>query len=463
MSDYLNSSDTIVALSTPLGNGAIAVIRIGGPATLEIINPLLKHPLRHEDARRAVFNEIRTTDQQTIDQVITTWFRAPASYTGNDLLEISCHCNPLIIDSIINLAIEHGARVAAPGEFTFRAFLNGKLNLAQAEAVSDLINARSRQSLTQSMRHLEGRLSERIHAIQERILNYLSLLEISLDFSEEEIELIPMPELIAKIESTIEEIRQFLRTYDYGRLLQEGIKMLILGKPNVGKSSLLNALLQRDRAIVSDIPGTTRDYIEANLELDGLAVQAVDTAGIRDTEDAVEAIGVERALEQLKTADIALCVFDGSTAPDSDDEVLINLITEHATELPFILIANKSDLPTNGQLTDRLSGLSSLLLSISAVTGDGIDALKQAIKSSLISDESLEAEEVVITSARHKAALDKTIESLVHSIESIKVGASEEIIAVDMRLALDHIGEITGETSSEDVLNHIFSSFCIGK
>ncbi|MGH1366384.1 MAG: tRNA uridine-5-carboxymethylaminomethyl(34) synthesis GTPase MnmE [Calditrichia bacterium] len=463
MSDYLNNGDTIIALSTPLGNGAIAVIRIGGPDALAVFNPFLKQPIREEDARKAIFNEIVTQDKTTIDQVITTWFRAPASYTGEDLLEISCHCNPLIIDSIIDLAISNGARVAAPGEFTFRAFLNGKLNLAQAEAVSDLINSRSRQSLTQSMRHLEGRLSERISTIRERILNLLSLLEVSLDFSEDEIELIPMPELINRIETTIAEIQQFLRTYDYGRLLQEGIKLLILGKPNVGKSSLLNALLQRDRAIVSDIPGTTRDYIEANLELDGLAVQAVDTAGIRDTEDTVEAIGVERALNQLQTADIALCVFDGNAPLSSDDTVLIDLISEHQKDVSFILIANKSDLLQNEQTIQTLEALTSPLCSLSAVTSSGIDTLKQDIKRSLISDVSLESEEVVITSARHKAALDKTIESLVHSVQSIQAGASEEIIAIDMRLALDHIGEITGETSSEDVLNHIFSSFCIGK
>lgn len=463
MSDYLNNDDTIIALSTPLGNGAIAVIRIGGPQALSVFNPFLKHAIREEDARKAIFNEITAQDQATIDQVITTWFRAPASYTGEDLLEISCHCNPLIIDSIIDLAISNGARVAAPGEFTFRAFLNGKLNLAQAEAVSDLINSRSRQSLTQSIRHLEGRLSERISTIRERILNLLSLLEVSLDFSEDEIELIPIPELTARIETTISEIRQFLRTYDYGRLLQEGIKMLILGKPNVGKSSLLNALLQRDRAIVSDRPGTTRDYIEAHLELDGLAVQAVDTAGIRDTEDTVEAIGVERALSQLQTADIALCVFDSNSPLSSDDTVLLNLIAEHQNDVSFILVANKSDLPQNEETMNTLAALTSPLCSLSAVTSSGIDQLKQDIKRSLISDVSLESEEVVITNARHKAALDKTIKSLVHSVQSIQAGASEEIIAVDMRLALDHIGEITGETSSEDVLNHIFSSFCIGK
>lgn len=461
---YLPEEDIIVALSSPLGNGAIAVIRISGRACLTLINPLLRKPLDAADARRARFNEFCAPESDVvIDQVVTIYFKAPASYTGEDLIEINCHCNPLIIERIIGEIVHRGARVAEPGEFTFRAFMNGKMDLSQAEAVAGIINARSRQSLTQSLRHLEGRLSERIFAIREQILGFLALIEISLDFSEEEIEVLPLEELKIRITETIGQIERLLHTYDYGRLLQEGIKLLILGKPNVGKSSLLNALLQRDRAIVSEIPGTTRDYIEASLELDGLAVQAVDTAGIRHTEDQVEAIGVARALKQLETADVALAVFESQRELEADDQALLEIVEKHGAEVHFVLVQNKADLGQNAPAAEALRDLRLPLVAISAKTGAGIDRLKQAIKGEVFRDSSIESEEVVVTSARHKRALEGTIAALQNAREAVDLRAGEEIIAVDVRLALDSLGEITGETTSEDVLNHIFANFCIGK
>ncbi len=461
---YGSRDDTIVALSSPLGSGAIAVIRLSGAEALEIIRPLLKRPLTPADARRAAFNEIRSPESGgTVDQVVTTFFKGPHSYTGEDVIEISCHCNPLIINRIIGEIVHQGARIAEPGEFTLRAFLNGKMDLAQAEAVAEIINARTRQSVTQSLRHLEGRFSEKIHEIRTDILNHLALLEINLDFSDEEIEVLPIAEMAEKMTAVVERIRRFLSSYDYGRLLQEGIKMLILGKPNAGKSSLLNALLQRERAIVSEIPGTTRDYIEAGLEIDGLAVQAVDTAGIRQTSDRIEAIGVQRALEHIQSADIALCIFEGHRPLETDDAVLIDLIREHREEIRFVLVLNKSDLGLATETADALRALNLPLVTISARENRGLDVLKSTIKAQLIQDQSLESEEIVITSARHKQALEKTIEALQNAIAAMRMSATEEIIAVDIRLALDHLGEITGETTSEDVLNHIFAHFCIGK
>lgn len=461
---YLPEDNTIVALSSPLGNGAIAVIRVSGNECLEVMNPLLKRKTSAEDARKAIFNEI--IDPETggsIDQVVTTYFVSPHSYSGEDVMEISCHCNTLIINKIIEKCVQQGARIAEPGEFTFRAFMNGKLDLSQAEAVAEIINARSRQSLSQSIRHLEGRLSERIHGIKDDILSNLALLEINLDFSDEEIDVMPLQEMLEKLESVSAQITSLLRTYDYGRLLQEGIKLIILGKPNVGKSSLLNSLLERDRAIVSEIPGTTRDYIEANLEIGGLAVQAVDTAGIRQTEDTVEAIGVERALEQIQTADIALCVFEGHTEIDSDDQALIDIIDKHRNDVNFVTVLNKMDLNISRETERLLKDSGVPTARISAKDGNGIAALKDLIKTSLLADEGMESEEIVVTSARHKAALEKTITALHNAAEAIKLSATEEIIAVDIRLALDHLGEITGETTSEDVINHIFANFCIGK
>lgn len=461
---FLSDDDTIVALSTPLGKGAIAIVRVSGKKSLEVVNPLLKRTISFSEPRVAHFNEIHHLQTHaTIDQVVTTYFRAPHSYTGEDVVEISCHCNPLIINSIIQNIVESGARIAEPGEFTFRGFMKGKMDLSQAEAVAEVINSRSRQSLTQAIRHLEGKLSEKIMEIRKRILDDLSLLEINLDFSEEDIEALPLDELGKKTEETIGQIESLLRTYDYGKLLQEGIKLLILGKPNVGKSSLLNTLLRKERAIVSDIPGTTRDYIEASMEIEGIALQAVDTAGIRKTDDPVEMAGIRRALEHLETADITLCVFEAHRPLDEDDRVLMEAVEQHRKEVKFVLVENKTDLGTNPQTTAELSRLNLPTIPISATLGAGIDELKTAIKEQLISDRSMETEEVVVTSIRHKEALENTVRSLQNALEAIKANATEEIIAVDFRLALDHLGKITGETTPEDVLNHIFANFCIGK
>jgi len=460
---YIRQDDTIIALSTPLGNGAIAVIRISGEEALSILNPLLKRTIRSTDARKALFNEFISSSQSVVDQIVTTFFKSPASYTGEDVVEISCHCNPLIINRIIDEIIRNDARVAEPGEFTLRAFLNGKMDLSQAEAVAEIINARTRQSLTQSLRHLEGRFSEIIAKIHRQILNNLALLEINLDFSDEEIEVLPVREMAEKMTGVIERIQGLLKTYDYGRLLQEGVKMLILGKPNVGKSSLLNVLLARDRAIVSEIPGTTRDYIEATMEIDGLAVQAVDTAGIRQTEDTVEAIGVQLALAQIESSDIALCLFDAHRPLDDDDHALIKIIQDRLQDTLFVLILNKSDLKRNAKTETAIKSLNLPTVRVSAKTQTNIQSLKRTIKKQLIHDQSMETEEIVVTSARHKQALENTVRSLQNAIAAMEMNASEEIIAVDIRLALDHLGEITGETTSEDVLNHIFANFCIGK
>lgn len=459
---FLPEDDTIVALSTPLGSGAIAVIRLSGPDSRPLVNRFLSRFLDGDAPRHALFAEFRAGDSR-IDEVVATWFQGPRSYTGQDMVEITCHCNGLIIDRIIGELAGSGARLAEPGEFTLRAFLNGKMDLSQAEAVAEVIHARTRQSLNQSLRHLEGRLSDRIGAVKDQVLGYLSLLEINLDFSEDEIEVLPMAELDARIAATIADLASLLHTYDYGRFLQEGIKLLLLGKPNVGKSSLLNALLERERAIVSDIPGTTRDYIEAHLEIEGLAVQAVDTAGIRRTEDRVEAIGVERTLAQLESADIALALFEGHQELDDDDAVLQQIIEKHGERVVMVIVLNKADLAIAPATRSRLSELDRPVVAVSAVTGEGLPELRRVIRGQLLGDSSLDAEEVVVTSARHQRALQETITALQRSREAIQLAASDEIVAVDIRLALDHLGQITGETTSEDVLNHIFSSFCIGK
>ena len=463
--DRAIQEDTIVALSTPLGRGAIAVVRLSGPRSKDIVGRMIGKTLDQRLERRALFARIRNGDHggELVDEVVVTYYRRPRSYTGEDMVEISCHCNPLIIDRIIELAVSHGARMARPGEFTLRAFLNQKLDLSQAEAVAEVIHARTRQSLNQSLRHLTGKLSERIHEIRDEVLGYLALLEINLDFSDEDIEAVSYEVLHKQVEATQSHLEQLLRTYPYGRLLQEGIKLLLLGKPNVGKSSLLNALLGQKRAIVSDVPGTTRDYIEAGLELDGLYVQAVDTAGIRRTGDAVEAIGVQRSLEQLEQADVALVLFSSPEPPDADDEALLDLVRRHRERVRFVLVANKIDLGCEPALLFRLQSTGLPVVQVSALQEQGIDQLRAVTRQQVVDESALESEEVVVTSARHRDALRRAAQALDSALQAIERQDPEEIVAVDLRYALDALGEITGETTTEDVLNHIFAHFCIGK
>ena len=456
--------DTIVALATPLGRGAIAVVRLSGPQSLTIVNRMLVRKLGCKDVRRAVFSDLVAADSgELIDQVVVTYFQGPASYTGEDVVEISCHCNPLIIDQIISQAVQHGARVAEPGEFTFRAFLNHKLDLSQAEAVAEVIDARTSQSLKQSLHHLEGRLSEKIVVIKDELLDCLSRLEISLDFSEEDLEIIPTEQLRSRLTGVVNRIKAFLKTYAYGRLLENGARLLIVGKPNVGKSSLLNLLLGKERAIVSELPGTTRDYIEAGLELDGIFIQAVDTAGVRQTQDWVESIGIQRTLELLKTADVALAMFEGHRVLDGDDREMLRIIRAHREETPFVLVVNKADLGVRKEVLAALRALKLPLVIFSVKTERGRDELKATIRRVLIREAVGDSEEVVITRARHRAILEGVVTALEDALQSLKQGAPEEVVALDVRVALDRLGEITGETTPEEVLRHIFSHFCIGK
>lgn len=456
--------DTIVALSTPIGNGAIAVIRLSGADSLVIINKLLKQKINVRDERKAIFCELYNKNRHSvIDNVVIVFFKSPKSYTGEDIIEISCHCNPIIIDSIISETLKLGARIAEPGEFTFRSFMNSKVDLSQAEAVAEVIRARTQQSLNQSFRHLEGKLSDVIFEIKNEVFGYLSLIEINLDFSDEEIEALPMTKLKNKINLTLKKLRKLKNTYDYGRFLQEGIKLLLLGKANVGKSSLLNLLVGKERAIVSNIPGTTRDYLEVGLQMDGIAIQAVDTAGIRQTTDEIEVIGVNRTYEQLESSDVAICLFEGNKDLDENDQRLIEIIKKYSGKISFIITANKCDLGENKTTYKDLEKLNLPILKCSITEKIGIDELKKNVKKQLFKDESLEAEEIVITNSRHKNIIEETIRSLKHAIKSINVSSSEEIISVDLRFALDKLGEITGETTTEDVLNNIFQNFCIGK
>ncbi len=459
-----DSEDTIVALSTPLGKGAIAIVRMSGPESLAILNHLFDHQVTSRDERRAITGHLYTPkDRHLIDQVVVIYYRAPRSYTGEDLVEISSHCNPLIIDRIIAAAIELGARLARPGEFTQRAFLNHKLDLSQAEAVASVIEAKTQQSLTHTLRQLEGGLSKRLGEIKQEMIQITSLIEVSLDFNEEEAEIYHPSELLRHTDRVLEAIDSLIGSFAYGKLLHEGIKLLILGKPNVGKSSLLNLLLKRERAIVSEIPGTTRDYIEGQLEIDGIPVQVVDTAGIRQTSDRIEEIGVQRALEQIPSADLVLALFDAHAPLDGDDQRLLDTLEQQRGQRPIVLVLNKIDLGIRPDTERKLTSLELPLVPLSAKTGQNLGELKQAVKHIILSDTAVENEEIVVTNRRHKIALENARRSLQKFREGLARGLDEVVLAAELRSALDYLGEITGETTTADILNHIFEEFCIGK
>ncbi len=392
------------------------------------------------------------------------YYQSPHSYTGEDLVEISCHCNPLIIDEIITQAVEAGARVARPGEFTKRAYLNHKMDLMQAEAVAAVIAARTRTSLSCSLRQLDGSFSQRIHQIQQEIMHLASLIEVSLDFSEEDVPVYDKTEVLQSAQTCVQQIDKLLHTYNYGRLLNDGIKLLLLGKPNVGKSSLLNALVEKERSIVSEIPGTTRDYIEEFTQIEGFPIQIVDTAGIRETLDMIEEIGVKKALKHIESSDLVLALFEVHKPLDADDLKLIAYLNQYVQKkVPFLVVLNKSDLGANPDVMAMLKKLDSPLIEISVKTGHNLGILKQQIKNRLVDDAGLEEEGLVVTNARHKQALEKAQHALKNFQRGMQRGVEEVILATELRSALDHLGEIVGEVSSEDVLNYIFSQFCIGK
>ncbi len=457
------TEDTIVALSTPAGKGALAIVRMSGEKSLEIVNQMFSRPISPKAHRKAHFGKIVHPESgEVVDEVVVTFFRAPHSYTGEHVVEISCHNNFLIVDQIIRLAIARGARPARPGEFTERAFLNHKLDLAQAEAVASLIDSRTRLGVRTSLRQLEGGLSRKIHRLKEQLMNILALVEVSLDFNEEEMEVYRPDELEQAAQKVVKELERLLSSYSLGRLLNEGLRLVLLGKPNVGKSSLLNHLLQHERAIVSEIPGTTRDYIEETVEIEGIPVQVVDTAGVRETRDPVEEAGVKRALEHARTADIVLAMFDAHSELDKDDRRLLELLQELRNSGTIILVCNKIDLGCHPGTLEQLSRLKRLMVRISALTGEGVAELRQRIKQAVVAGEVGE-DELLLTSARHRVAVEKAREALLSFIRGLRLKADEVILATDLRSALDYLGEVVGETTTEDILNHIFGQFCIGK
>src|SRR5215213_1833803 len=446
---------TIVALSTPRGRGALAVIRLSGPDAIAIAQRLGLHQV--EDRRATLTTLVRPRDDEKLDQVLLTCFRAPHSLTGEDVVEISCHGSPAVIRNIIDTTLELGAVLAGPGQFTLRALANGRINLAQAEAIRDLIAAQTDAAVRQASRQLNGELSNALAPLKEKLVEVIVVLESTLEFVEDDLPAPRAQEIESELIAVSAGVEKLARTYAAGRLLQEGIKVAIAGCPNVGKSSLFNGLVERERAIVTDIPGTTRDTLSEAIDLEGIPVILTDTAGVRETTDGIETLGIERTRRAMGDSDLVLVVLDGSAELGPSDHGLLNQ-TEHTRRL---VVRNKSDLPEfNATSTSCIADLQPI--NVSARTGEGLSTLRSAILASL-NNSGIDEGSLLITNARHYDLLCNAQRELDEARAALQVRHSEEVVLAPLHNALRFMGQITGETTTEDILSEIFATFCIGK
>ena len=461
----MNNNDIICAPATVPGTGAISVIRVSGKGCLELADKIIslrKGSIAQSKGYTLHFGSIFASDGSLLDEVIVSVFRAPNSYTGEDGVEISCHSSKYIVSETIGLLCEKGCRMAGPGEFTQRAYLNGKMDLAQAEAVADVIAADSKAALRVAQSQLRGEYSAAFKELRDALVRLSALVELELDFSEEEVEFASREMIIGLAESAIAKMSRLRDSYRVGNALKNGVPVAIVGAPNVGKSTLLNALLGEDRAITSDIPGTTRDTVEESIVIEGVRYRFIDTAGIRETDQMIERLGIERSLAKIRDAAIVICLLD-ATKKDESDKMLSKVESLIDVEnQKIIVVANKSDL--NGHVKEELSGLSEGAISISALRKEGLRELEKAIVKCGFADTD---EHVIVTSARHYNALSSAVESLRAVVRAVREGISEELLAEDLRAAICDINSIFASTSDaitpDEVLGEVFGKFCIGK
>ena len=457
-----SESDTIAAISTPLGEGGIGIIRLSGSEAISIVSKIF-HSLRGinlSDVKTHTIHYGFIIDPATgekIDEVLVTVMRAPHTYTREDVVEINCHAGFITLKRVLDLVIEYGVRLAEPGEFTKRAFLRGRIDLSQAESVIDLIRAKTEQAQKIALEHLSGRLSQKINELRDSLMKVCAHVEAYIDFPEEEIDGMTAEEIIGEISRIKNEIKYLIDGYEEGKIYREGLTTAIVGKPNVGKSSLLNALLMKDRAIVTEIPGTTRDIIEEYVNIKGMPLKIVDTAGIRQAHDLVEAEGIKRTLRAVEVAELVLLVLDSSRPINSLDEEIINRISGKKV----IVVVNKKDIKNKEfQLPESLEDKP--MVEISALTGEGIEELKELIFNTTITGRYVQ-EGLVVTKLRHKQALDKALDALNNAINNFKENEPLEITAMFLREGLSFLGQIVGAVTTEEILDLIFSEFCIGK
>ncbi len=462
MNKITDFSRTIVALATALGSGSIAVIRMSGPDAIVIINRVFEGKnLEGVPANTIHYGRIVDGDRE-FDQVLVSVFHMPHSYTGENYIEISCHANPFIVDDIIEVLMNHGAKAARAGEYTLRAFLNGKLDLSQAEAVAGIIQAKSRFGIKNSLEQLNGKLASRIMQMRQQLIDILGLMEIDLDFSEEEIEIIPNAQIISRLHKIEKDLNELKNSYNFAKLLEGGIHLTIIGEPNAGKSTLLNQLLGENRAITSNVPGTTRDTIHENIVINDVLIKLVDTAGLRKTWDELEFEGIKRTKSQALQADIVLLVVDVSSSISDDS---LNLVKESVNWIKgqVLLVANKIDKGLNQATLEKLSFFKKPLVSISAINGEGLKELEKSIVEQVSAGFEEYSDDLIITSKRQTEVIEKTTVHLYDARHVLENDGGFEFAAVDLRQALNVLGEITGETVTDDILNNIFANFCIGK
>ncbi len=467
MNPLLSDDDTIAAIATPLGQGGIGIIKMSGDEVLAIVGRIFVSP------KHKAMGEIRNfsltygyirdpSTEEMIDEVLLSIMRSPFSYTKDDVVEINCHGGMVSLTRILELVLKEGARLAEPGEFTKRAFLNGRIDLSQAEAVLDLIQSKTDESRRIALEQLRGGLSEQITSLRDRITDVCVNIEAFIDFPEDGIDTGSAQDLSADIKDIREHLLTLVKTYEEGRFFREGLSTAIVGRPNVGKSSLLNALLQKDRAIVTEVPGTTRDVIEEYLNIQGLPLRIMDTAGIRAVQDVAEREGVKRSLQSIEDADLVIALFDQSVPLQGEDFEVLTKIKGRNT----IYALNKTDLPSamnQNTLSPFLPTPSSICLCISATRGDGIEELKKSILQACLKNWKEEREGIIVTNLRHKTALQGATSSLENAGHALSENQPVEIIAFELRDALDKLGEIVGAVTTDDILKKIFDAFCIGK
>lgn len=453
-----HAHDTILALSTPPGQGAIAVLRLSGDQAITIVNSVFSgKDLSQQPSHTLHFGTIRQNDT-VIDEVVVGLFVAPHSFTKEDIVEVSCHGSPFIVQQLLQLFVAGGARLATPGEFTKRAFLHGRFDLAQAEAVADLIAAESQEAHRAALHQMRGGFSQKINGLREELVRFASLIELELDFSEEDVAFADRQQLRELVEGIQRVVAELIASFAAGNVIKNGLPVVIAGKPNVGKSTLLNALLNEEKAIVSEIPGTTRDVIEDEITLEGIRVRFIDTAGIRETENRVEALGVQRTHEKLRQAAVVLYLVDlANDTPKAfrkEEDWLLQV------GKPFIVVGNKIDQASSAWvkvLEDRND-----VVSISAQRKLNLDGLRNRL-TEFLAERQVSVEGTVITNVRHHSSLLHTQAALESTLDGLKSGISHDFLAQDIRHALYHLGEITGQITNDDLLDNIFSKFCIGK
>ena len=456
-------TDTIAAISSAAGNSGIGIIRVSGDEAIEVVDKIFRpanknKKLANVESHTVHYGHIMDGDK-TLDQVLVIVMKNPHSYTGEDTVEIDCHVGMLILKKVLDLVLKNGARTAEPGEFTKRAFLNGRIDLSQAEAVMDLINSKNDFALNSSIEQLKGGVSDAIKDIRKDIIYHIAFIESALD-DPEHISLDGYDEEITEmLNENIDKISKLVNSFDNGRIMKEGIKTVILGKPNAGKSSLLNLMLGEDRAIVTDIEGTTRDTLEENINFNGLSLKIIDTAGIRDTEDLVERIGVNKAKEIAKEGDLIIYVVDGSRELDDNDREIIKLINDKQA----IILVNKSDMDTVINIDELKKDSNRDVILFSAKNGEGMDQLEEEIRNMFYSGKVTYNDQVYITNARHKEALENALESLKQVKNSVDAGMPEDFYSIDLMDAYTDLGLIIGESVEDDLVNEIFSKFCMGK